>query len=299
MDAIQELAKKKAGVYLAPERAVAIAREVVDITGGHPKCIMQVLQKVAEYNFAINLDPASSDYFFTDRQRERILREYVEPAIEQILRGVDVTTREALSTISVFRRFNAETIEVLIKHNHIQWDGAPIYLLANIMRTHLVHRPTVDDPFYADKVARFMLASKLKILAKERYRALNQLALDLYDHWARGLDLEGGSLPHKPTDSLQVAFVTEGMYHFAELLLLDQCECEQAGNRLVRRLLDQFTVLDSTFGVSNLAVVAMQLGDAIGRRDEELRNRIIRVAGDSGYVRLLAALDDFIAAVST
>lgn len=298
LHAIQELAKEKGGDYLAPDRALAIAREVVDITGGHPKCIMQVLQEIAEYNFAINLDSASSDYFFAESQRERILREYVEPAIEQILRGIDITTREALSTISVFRRFNAETIGVLVRHNHIQWDGEPLHLLANLTRTHLVHPPTADEPFYADRVARLMLASRLKILARERYRTLNQLALDIYDHWARGSDLEGKSLPNKPTDLLQVVFVTEGLYHLAELLFLDQCGCEQASKRLAKRLLDKFTVLDSTFGAGSIAGVAMQLADAIGR-DEELRNRVVQVAGDSGYDGLLAVLDDFIVTLST
>jgi hypothetical protein len=292
LDLIQQVAKKQRGDYLPFEQATIIAREIADITGGHPKCIVQIVQEIGNINFAVNLDKTSKDYFFSKEQRERMLKKYIEPELRQILRGVDIQTQEALLILSVFRRFNAETIDILIRKGYIQWDLPASHLLGSVKRTHLISDPTSTEPFYTDKVARRMLASKVKTLNTNKFYDLNKTAVLIYEKWGNGLDIDGQELPIKPTDQLQVIFIIEILYHTTELLLLDAEMPSIAVKKLLSRFDNQIALLNSAFGERNLPELILQLEDAI-ISDADLRNIVNQSVGENGFENLFESLNKF------
>jgi len=292
LDLIQQVAKKQWEDYLPFDRATKIAKEIADITGGHPKCIVQIVQEIGNINFAVNLDASSKDYFFSKSQRERMVNQYIEPELRQILRGVDYSTQEALLVLSVFRRFNAETIDVLIRKDFIQWTNPASHLLANVKRTHLISDPTSIEPFYTDKVARRMLASKIKTLFPEKYYQLHQLAVHVYEQWGMGSDVDGQRLPNKPTDQYQVIFLIEILYHMMELLLLDNEKNENAITKLRERLDSHLARFNSIFGERNLPEIILQLEDAI-ISDIDLRNLMGRFVVENGFDLLFEPLNKF------
>jgi len=293
IEAIQHLVLK-ANLKLSHQKTEIIAEQVVYITGGHPKCIMDILHEIAELNFAINTEPSHRDYFFSPNEQSRMVNEYVDPAIDDILRGVDTELRSSLLVLSVFRGFNTNTINGLKQKKLLDWGDSARVLLASLTRTtHLINHPTKEFPLYSDNVARLMLASKLRIRAKEQYKKIASIAKIMYENWVKGFDVDGSKLPNRPSEQLQIVFIVEGLYHLSELLALDDIEGEKAVLQLEEYMTKQIFAIKSTFGDEYLHAIILQLEDAI-ESDEQLRNMIVAVVNENGYDMLLERLNSII-----
>jgi hypothetical protein len=285
--AVQNRAQTMKLGFLSTEKAERIASEIYSITGGHPLCITQAIEELASNHFAIDLNPKSKDYFFSDKQKRDMVNKYVNPALDRIMRDVDIKFYDALMRLSVFRGFNSNTIDGLIRKNLLDWDDTPTALLVMLFsKTHLIHKPTKEFPLFADRIVRTMFVSKLQITDKKSYVNINRFAFELYSNWIQGRDSDGNELPSKPSEHLQVVFIVEGLYHLYELLRTEKRNANDAKRESKKYLSKQISLIQSTFGISNLPDVLSQIEDALSE-DDQLRKLIVQTATDEGYDNLL------------
>ncbi|MBW7848624.1 MAG: hypothetical protein H3C41_11150 [Bacteroidales bacterium] len=265
VEAIRVICERKNKHAVSDLDMEIIAREVVQVSGGNPKCIMQILNELDTLNFKINLDINSSTYYFSSEIKRKFIRDYIDPELDVILRGVSPSVREALIVLSAFRGFNSSTILALAKASFIKWSDTPSSLLtALVSETHLITGPNEQSPLFSDRIARLMLVSKLQNDNNGfDYNKITQFAIDLYKQWNAGLDVDGSTLPNRPSDQLQLFLIKEGLYHYCEWILLRKVNPVVALNEIRDYLTSQVKLLISPFGENGISDLVEQLKNKV------------------------------------
>lgn len=207
---IQELIWSQAQAVHVPlddQIVVEIAQQVHHLSGGHPGVIRALVDHLAEQAFAVG---AVGDYF--RRQCARLVQAYVAPAADALLSDLPPRLRQAMQTLSVFRRVNANTVQRLVEVGELPADTDEITLLGGLQRSHLLLGPTIQEPFYRDHLMRRVLALTLAWASDTetaRYARLNALALALYAGWIGGHGLADSHLK----SAQQLFSVVEWLFH--------------------------------------------------------------------------------------
>lgn len=288
-EAMQYFAVTKLRRKLPQARLRVIAREVVHITGGHPRAILGIAQEFATQGFALDLLRSSPGYAFSETENRRIVAAYIEPAIAEIYAPLSASAAHAMKTLSVFRVFNANVISVLIGRGLIASNESATTLLVELSsRTCLVSKTQDTLPFYHDAIVRLMTASWMRVTDPQRYMELTTLAVRLYAGWARGVDLNDVVLPIQPSAQLRLHFIREAIYHTIDTHRIGPTP---------PKLKDELTTLMASLSlnlvgdyetVTELQVQLQTLLDT----DVELWEVLSRVAGDDVAGEFLDAVMD-------
>ena len=191
----------------SPADLERFAEEMLDVTGGHPGAIARIVQDVADKKFDIILD----DYFALENKK-RLFEKFVSGEIPTLLEGVPLSLQEPFQVVSIFRRFNADTLDALVDEGHLLRrfkDGWELY--RQMLNTHLIEPAPL---LFSDKTLQRVLNAKRRSEDIGRYRELQQFAVNLYDWWLQGQDHKGQALPGgPPSGSDQISLMVEGLYH--------------------------------------------------------------------------------------
>ncbi len=280
-DMIDKFAARAVGQTLKKERTAAIAHEIYAITGGHPRCIRSILEEMAQNMFIM---------ISSDEEYMRLFNTHVAYVVDEILQGVAATIQTVLQTLSVLRKFNADTLDALITKNEINAYPDGFELLPEITATRLIDAPSANNPMYSDRIVRRILSARLKFHNPTRFIQLHQFSEQLYNHWIRSQDILGNALPIPITDQWQLIFIVESLYH--ALHTIDVKNPEQALIEILQRCKTNLAQIKSAFP-DNLANIGIQLKDALVN-DLEIRNHTRYLLNDQAFDAILALVQNFI-----
>jgi hypothetical protein len=233
--AIQELIWRRAQaarIELDDQTVIQIADEVQHLSGGHPAAIHSLVDDLAGQSFAIG---SVSEYY--GQRQEQLVQTVLSPiakAIRESLADVlDAKTREAVQTLGVFRRVNANTVQALVEAGELPRNTDEILLLGDIQKARMLDDPGIRRPFYRHQPIRRVWALDMAYGSPEhqaQYRRLNQIALDLYSNWIHNL---GQSLPDTPLKATQrLLSAVEWLFH----ALQDEIDQDKLRSELQRHV---------------------------------------------------------------
>ncbi len=260
------------------EELERFAEEVLDVTGGHPGAIAEVLREVAEKaRFDIILDS-----YFAPENKGGLFEEFVSVKIRDLLKGVSLSLQEVFQVVSIFRGFNENTLSALLDTGYLHprdKDGWELY--QEMLKTHLIEP---DQPLSHDKILRRVLSARMRFEEPDRYRAIHSFAAELYDRWLQGRDHLGQPVPGGvPSGFDQIRLMIEGFYHL--------CQATEGEADRAEKVLSQLE--------THLRQLRYPLGRgtyALRReieRDEQLPGLLKRALGQKDYCAFLACIERF------
>lgn len=281
-DIVEEALRLKAkdkGQSLDPSACSAMARGIVRVTGGHPRCLSLVIDRVAQRNFGINYE-GPGNYF--DHTGKGVLRDSVRPVLDKLMERLDDEVSDLLWRISIFRRFDQRVVNILFNSGEIEGFDSSEEAFASLAATTLITPPDSYETFHTDRIVRRLLTLAMKAENPELYTRLNLIALHVFRAWLDGKNVEAvpkkgpnvyaGELPNKPKDHLQVALAQEYLYHYLQSVdAMDEEALEQEAKRLYKGL-------DSSLGDYDIPNQRHRLRNAL-EADWELEDRIYYLAG--------------------
>lgn len=206
-----------------------LAANVLEITGGHPGAIADLLQYIGETEgFNVSLRT-----YFCDNHRQELFEKFVADKIEGLLKDVPDSLKSVLEFLCVFRGFNNTTLDTVLRQGLVSWvnqDGWA--LLRHIAATHLIVKK--PGPLYCDRILQRILNARNKFLFPDRYRELHRFAASLYLHWVRGQDVDGKPLDTPPSGTDQIVYAVEYLYH--------SCCSDQVSKQIVLEEVDRLLV---------------------------------------------------------
>jgi hypothetical protein len=264
------------------------------ISGGHPKAICGIVSEIEK----LEIVPPNLEFFFFTHAFQRdgrtgtLFDHYVEPIVEEILGASEV--RDELETISVFRKFNPDILDILIKDGEIQRFESGWSLLQALMKTHLVDTPNLANPMYSDEIVRRMLAIRMRIRRLHRYEQLNERAKEIFDTWAWGRQLDGLPEDGELDTQIRLVSIVESLYHALSLRPhgigltgAQRIAVEQENeNAIVGEIAQYEETIRKPETVRRLISALTE--------DQELKELICSRAGERGYGRLLGTVESFI-----
>ena len=260
---------------LSNDVAAKLALLVTFLSGGHPKSIKEILWYFTSHNWAIDVNDPN--------EFQRIFEFQVAPTVNSIMEQIeDTEVRSALTILSIFRRFNLNTIQFLQKKRVLPYELEPLSLLTRLSQTRLVRPPTPDAPFYSDAIVRNLILVQMQFVDKERFLYLNTLANATYESWIEGVDATGESLKYPVVDEMLVIFMVESFYH-----LTYGFEEQQFLDRVEKILKGYIPRLKSAFGDIQLL---KQLLKTKLREDEDILARMRELNIESHYHTLVESL---------
>lgn len=146
-----------------------IAAHLMHITGGHPKCMADILE---------GWPPGWSARRYLVERENRHYRERIRPVIKNIRDNIPEKLREIMGTLSVVRRFNDQLIRCFIEQGFIIWDRSEDALIDQLKRTYLVNQ---KEGFVQDDITRRLLAIRLSKSDPEHFSRINQASLSFYE----------------------------------------------------------------------------------------------------------------------
>jgi len=264
------------------------------ISGGHPQGIGGIVSRIESLN-AVPLD--LQDFFFSDVFQEdgrsgTMFDLYTEPIVEAIVGSL--TVRDALETVSIFRKFNPDILDILISDEEIQGFESGWKLLQELLKTHLVDTPNLANPMYSDEIVRRMLDIRMRISEPDRYERLNRRAKEIFRTWALGDKLQGIPKRGELDTHVRLISIVESLYHTLSLMQhtvsligLEKVQIEQSNeSELKKELRLYLKAIGDRVTVDRLR--ATLLGD------QELLELIRSRAGEEGCSRLLNTIEDFL-----
>ena len=138
---------------LDDQTVTQIADELRYLSGGHPGILCDLVDDLTRRSFAIG--PAA-EYF--GRRREELVRATLSPVADDLVGALETGTGEAVRTLSIFRRVNANTVQALVQEGLLLPQTNAIALLGDLQRAHLLDGPGIREPFYRDRWMRRILA---------------------------------------------------------------------------------------------------------------------------------------------
>jgi hypothetical protein len=284
-EATRDFVRKTRGALPREEYYSNITRDILEITGGHPKCMMDILKEMASVSFGMELDPASDAYYFAE-EGKRLFRAYVKPIADEVMEGgVAEDLRAAFRIVSVFRRFIPSTLDALIDSEEIVGFADGASLLSGLMSTRLISPPRRNPDgsrslMYEDRIVRRMLVAQWKFEDRKRYERINRVAEEIYD----------ARLREDMPDEYQLIFSAESLYHCLQAISADERNIEIIG-KLKDKLSHCLGVLRGR--IVDEVTLAMRLKEEL-LEDWEISDRMRYLVGDDGCAEVLSLIDDFV-----
>jgi hypothetical protein len=201
-----------------------LARRLCQVCGGHPRVIKEMaitLHDGSGHFAALSMDPEGVGYWYAQEQFKEKLDQYRTDAILEILSDIDEQKRDLLKLLSVFRKFNAATLEFLshkIKeqqlHKFYGWfDGDIKGLYRRLQQTRLIGNDEAKDPFDSDRFSLSLLSAQIQEDDPKTFGMLNEWAAGLFADWVRGRFSDDPDTPLMPNPEIQRVSVCEWLFH--------------------------------------------------------------------------------------
>jgi len=216
--------KKKEGLNLSfPNNAYdEWAESILNISHGHPRCIVNLVSWLYEQHFAVPTDFDSEETFLSFVvpviEREILSEDNLAP-LEPIEKKSEIANRlrQVLPYLCLFRSYSLAQLRILahcklIEENEI---GELEELLS---RTFLIDHPARQAAFRPHEVIRRLLADALYHQHPDVFARIHQAACEFYDAWIAGKartqspNLLGEIL----RDYEQIDYIVEGLYHHSQ-----------------------------------------------------------------------------------
>lgn len=195
------------------------AEKILNISHGHPRCIVNLVSWLYEQNFAPPTDFSSKETFLsfvvTVIEREILSEDNLAP-LEPIDKKSAVANRlrQVLPYICVFRFYSRAQLRIL---NNCELINAEEIgeLEEQLNRTFLIAHPTLKAWFEPHEIIRKLLADSLYHQNRERFIKINEATCRFYDDWitnpggSQSTNLLGGTLQ----DHDLIDYIMEGLYH--------------------------------------------------------------------------------------
>jgi len=278
---IHKFAQQYVGKKLRIERAESIAHEIYEISGGHPKSIRSILEELAQNMF---ITSASHE------EHVKLFNKHVAYIVDEIMQGIPANIQQCLQILSVFRKFNTDTLDALINAKEITSFSDGNELLPQISGTRLIDSPSATAPMYSDRIVRRILSAQLKYNNPQQFVRLHQFAEKLYDCWIRSLDLYSKPLPIPVTDQWQLIFIIESLYH--SLQIPENVSPTDAIQITIDNFKNNLSQIKSAFP-GNLPNLGIQLKDAL-INDLEIINHLKYVFNENAFQAILEVVQHFI-----
>lgn len=258
-----------------------LKRAISEISGGHPKAIRSIIEDVGNNMFIIT--PSYRAY-------ARLFKKHVAYIVQETLQELPEKVRPCLLTLSIFRKFNADTLDALIAKKEITGFNDGGELLPLIANTRLISIPTETDPMFSDRIVRRILNAQLKFTEPKRFHRLHKFAENLYNHWIQSTDINSNPLPIPITDQFQRIFIVESLYH--SLQSPDKKNELNSTEIILKKFKANLRELRSVFP-DNLPILGVQINDAL-LHDEELMNDTKFLVGEGAFEDILKIIKRFI-----
>lgn len=279
---VQEMIELRAAAahrLLEPAYLDDLTWHVLYVSGGHPKGICCLLDRIAKAGFIFR---DLHNAFFVQKFHHAgssgtLFQLCIEPIIKELTGDLSPWLQDAFRSLSPVRRYNRDILDHFMRMQlftppagagaDASWD-----LLRDLLRTHMLRPPTLGDPMYSDQILRRMLAVQLQVTNRTLFEKVNAEAQVCFDNWASSRD-------GRDAQTWRTA-VVESLYHTL------QPEANGTGPANSRD-----TVMDLASRYLEQAkdeVDLHQLNDALAR-DQELKDLIARRTG-SDTVRHLGGL---------
>lgn len=168
-----------------PKKIDIVARNIMDITGGHPQGIVGIVfeELNREENWHIVLDVTDEEeYYFSDEKREELFGLYVSPVLDEV--GEELgENRDVFEVTSILRGFNDSILEGLLKKGLVHQFSEPSALRKWLFEAFLISSSATNEVMLKDKIMRDLFVARMRVKRKNwaKYRELNRIAAEIFD----------------------------------------------------------------------------------------------------------------------
>jgi len=181
-DVIVDLIRRVSKCDFVPWEYEAMSSSLLDITGGHPKGLIDIVTKDLDKKrrWTFGKRPGMRRFYFTSETNERLFTTYMTDVVNEITARIGEQRWKDFQTVCVLRRFNASVLQHMIDNGAIHQFTKGEELLVWLVRRNLVLEK--QPGMWGDAIARGVVVAEMKMIARnrERYRELNQMAADGY-----------------------------------------------------------------------------------------------------------------------
>jgi len=217
-DVIVDLIRRVSKRDFVPWEYEAMSSSLLDITGGHPKGLIDIVTKDLDKKrgWTFGKRPGTRRFYFTPETNERLFTTYMTDVVNEIKIKIGEQWWEDFQTICILRRFNAGVLKHLIDREAIHQFTKGEELLVWLARHNLVQER--QPGMWGDAIAQGVVVAEMKMIAqnRERYEELNAIAADSF---AESLDRICKVYETTSTPELEPPLITYGielMYHRLE-----------------------------------------------------------------------------------
>jgi len=140
-----------------------LAYNILYHTGGHPKCVSSILQNIVSSGNIIG-------YFDNKKRTFKIVEEHSKTIIDNLSEEM----QKIIPILSPIRKFNAQTLRVLIESGFIEYNIEDVFELEDkLTKTKIIER---RDSFLQDNIIRKLLAINLRNKDAQKYLEIITIA---------------------------------------------------------------------------------------------------------------------------
>jgi hypothetical protein len=238
------------------------------------------------------------------------------PIIDNILAEIqDKNLSDILKILTIFRRFNFNTIRALQKLTRKKIDDSnfqkimkehvgeikiqellktfvivmddAMVIITNLVNSGLVSAPTSARPYFHDAIIRKLILVQMQIGENSsRYHKLHVLAYAIYETWLTNKNVDGRELSPPLAENFQIDCIAESFYHLLNCLGKEQ---QSHNERIIRAKIKSYVkILRSSFDTPK-SVLQDNL-KSILKQDEDIPGLLRELLGEDGANRIFALL---------
>lgn len=270
----------KAGRQTTPTVLSNLAKNILDLTSGHPRCINRMCIKIADQFVRL---PALQQLF-----EENV----IGVILQETLNSYHESIQYLLWCLSPFRRINEDVLLVLSHRKFLLLDGGLRFqfsdqsqLMEQLLKTALFIEDDMKFTFKFEYAVRRILHLWIQYEAREISQQLNEIAYTMYDERIQdlnGLGIQQEAISTISTDWRRV-YIQEAIYHhILKLEYEDEDKNKKNWSKFLETRIDFY--LDNLYSRAHKLEVLGRLKDLIWdkwEKDEELHEEINRITNDN------------------
>ena len=226
-----------------------LARKLAQVCGGHPKVIKEMASELHSrpgHFSALDMDPQRPEYWYDDLVLRASLTSHRKHAIEEIVEGTSNQQRRLLELLSVFRKFNRATLELLSSKTQgcgassqdlYQYrgclEGDVDELYDSLLETRLIWEGGLE-PFCSDRFALSLMTAQLQEEKPDLFCLLNKWAVKIFEDWVKGKFPDDPDTLRPQTGDYQRICVCEWLFH--RLHLSEHCTTMPAAHEVGQKI---------------------------------------------------------------